>query len=61
MRYPLGDIPDAATVTVLGQIATITLGEVVFTAQITADELVLFPERSVKQRDFLKMMGRIVD
>lgn len=44
-----------------GNIATITMGEVVFTAQATPDELVLFPERSVKQRDFLKIMGKLVD
>lgn len=61
MRYPIVDLPPEAEISMSGSIATITMGEVVFTAQATPDELVLFPERSVKQRDFLKIMGKLVD
>lgn len=61
MRYLLTDLPPEADVVTTGALARITLGELVFTAQVVGDALLLFPDRSVKQRDFLKMMGRLVE
>ncbi len=61
MKYPIADLPDGAEVTNEGEIATVVIGGLTFKAQSVGDDLILFPDRSVKQRDFLKMMGRIFD
>ena len=61
MRFSIADLPEGAEISMSGDLATITLGALVFRSQATTDELVLFPDRSVKQRDFLKLMGRLVE
>lgn len=61
MKYAIADLPDEAEITNVGDIATVVIGELTFKAQSMGDDLILFPDRSVKQRDFLKMMGRIFD
>jgi hypothetical protein len=61
MRFPISDLPEGTDIVTAGKIATVTMGEVVFKAEASGDVLLLYPERSVKQRDFLKLMGRIVD
>jgi len=61
MKYAIADLPEDAEVTNEGDIATVIIGGLTFKAQSIGDDLILFPDRSVKQRDFLKMMGRIFD
>lgn len=61
MKYPIADLPAEAEIVTESEIATVTLGALTFKAQSMGDDLILFPDRSVKQRDFLKLMGRIVD
>lgn len=61
MRFAIADLPPESTVVTGGGYSEIEIGEVKFRCQSEGDYLILFPDRSVKQRDFLKSIGKIVD